>query len=80
MTAKITRALSELETGAKGKVVTFRAQGLLKQKLYNMGFIPGSEILVVRSAPLLDPIEVMVQNYFVSIRREEAAIVEVEEI
>ncbi|MCD8493050.1 MAG: ferrous iron transport protein A [Geovibrio sp.] len=43
-----------------------------------MGFIPGSEILMVRTAPLMDPIEVMVQNYFVTIRKEEAGIIEVE--
>ncbi|WP_265821300.1 FeoA family protein [Geovibrio ferrireducens] len=70
--------LSEMKTNEKARIKNYSAKGLLKQKLYNMGFIPGSEILMVRTAPLMDPIEVMVQNYFVTIRKEEAGIIEVE--
>ncbi|HAL86148.1 MAG TPA: ferrous iron transport protein A [Deferribacteraceae bacterium] len=72
--------LSEMQTNQKGRIRTYSVQGLLKQKLYNMGFVPGSEILMVRTAPLMDPIEVMIQNYFVTIRKDEAKIIEVEVI
>lgn len=78
MSYKNTISLSELVNSQKGRIKTYNAEGLLKQKLYNMGFVPGSEVLMVRTAPLMDPIEVMVQNYFVTIRKEEAKIIEVE--
>ncbi|MBG3011531.1 ferrous iron transport protein A [Proteus mirabilis] len=51
---------------------------LLKQKLFNMGFIPGVSIEMIRSAPLLDPIEIKVLDYLVVLRREEASMIEVE--
>jgi len=80
MSEKKILPLSEMQTNQKGRIRTYSVQGLLKQKLYNMGFVPGSEILMVRTAPLMDPIEVMVQNYFVTIRKDEAKIIEVEVI
>ncbi|GAB1536995.1 hypothetical protein ADMFC3_26260 [Geovibrio sp. ADMFC3] len=80
MSEKKILPLSEMQTNQKGRIRTYSVQGLLKQKLYNMGFIPGSEILMVRTAPLMDPIEVMIQNYFVTIRKDEAKIIEVEVI
>ncbi|MGE4496827.1 MAG: ferrous iron transport protein A [Deferribacterales bacterium] len=70
--------LSEMKTNEKARIKNYCAKGLVKQKLYNMGFIPGSEILMVRTAPLMDPIQVMIQNCFVTIRKEEAGIIEVE--
>jgi Fe2+ transport system protein FeoA len=80
MSEKKILPLSEMQTNQKGRIRTYSVQGLLKQKLYNMGFVPGSEILMVRTAPLMDPIEVMIQNYFVTIRKDEAKIIEVEVI
>jgi len=40
-----------------------------------MGFIPGTEVRVIRRAPLADPIEYQLRGYLVSLRREEAAMV-----
>ncbi len=45
-----------------------------------MGFIPGEEILVVKNAPLQDPVEYRILNYDVTLRRSDAANIEVEPI
>lgn len=44
----------------------------LGQKLLDMGFVPGTRVKVVRNAPLLDPIKVMIRGYHLAIRRSEA--------
>jgi Fe2+ transport system protein FeoA len=48
----------------------------LMQRLLEMGLIPGETIEVVRIAPLGDPLEVKIQGYFLSLRKSEAAGVE----
>jgi Fe2+ transport system protein FeoA len=48
------------------------------RRLLEMGLLPGTLVRVVRRAPLGDPIELRLRNYSLSIRREEAALIEVE--
>ncbi|WP_245628608.1 FeoA family protein [Salidesulfovibrio brasiliensis] len=57
-----------------------RPQGhrALGQRLMDLGFYPGATIRVVRNAPLVDPVELELDGYHVSIRHEEAKHVEVE--
>ncbi|HET9253554.1 MAG TPA: FeoA family protein [Candidatus Eisenbacteria bacterium] len=57
---------------ARAVVVTIVAEDELKRPLLDLGLTPGTEILVVRRAPLRDPIEVYVRGCHFSIRREEA--------
>lgn len=70
--------LSDLEKNRRALIRKCTADGLLKQKLISMGFVPGVEVLMVRNAPLLDPIEISLQNYLVTLRKNEAGYVEVE--
>jgi len=70
--------LSCLGKGQKGVVSANKAKGQLKQKLLNMGVIPGAEIQMIRNAPLRDPIEIGVQNYLITLRHAEAELIEVE--
>ncbi|MDL2268957.1 ferrous iron transport protein A [Desulfosarcina sp. OttesenSCG-928-A07] len=69
--------LSSLQKNQRGIIRHCNADGLLKQKLISMGFVPGVEILMVRNAPLRDPIEISLQNYLVTLRRNEARLIEV---
>ena len=50
------------------------------RRLMEMGVLPGTPVRVVRRAPLGDPIELRLRNYSLSIRREEAALIEVEPV
>lgn len=72
-------SLSDLPKGKGGIVHKILAKGLLKQKLLNMGFIPGAEIQMIRNAPLRDPIEIGIQYYMISLRRTEAALIQIHE-
>lgn len=70
--------LADLQQNQCGVVKRNTARGMLGQKLVNMGFIPGAEVCMIRNAPLRDPIEIGIQNYMVTLRRTEAALIEVE--
>ncbi|MEW5919652.1 MAG: DtxR family transcriptional regulator [Bacillota bacterium] len=73
MEAINTRALNELQLGAKGKVIRIAASGGLRRRILDMGVVPGAEVVVEGAAPLGDPIEVRVKGYRLSLRRKEAA-------
>ncbi|PVX51749.1 ferrous iron transport protein B [Balneicella halophila] len=69
--------LSELKEGEKGVIVGVRGYGSFKRRLSEMGFIRGKEVLVIRYAPLRDPIEYRIMNYEVSLRASEASLIDV---
>ena len=69
--------LSQLPTGEKAVVVRVHGHGSFRKRLIEMGFIQGKEVRVVLNAPLKDPIEYEIIGYKVSLRREEAAQIEV---
>ena len=69
--------LSELKTGERGVVVRVNGHGSFRKRILEMGFINGNVVNVVMNAPLKDPIEYEVIGYKISLRREEAAMIEV---
>ena len=69
--------LAELATGEKAVIVRVNGHGSFRKRLIEMGFIQGKEVRVVLNAPLKDPIEYEIIGYKVSLRREEARMIEV---
>ena len=69
--------LAELQTGQKAVVVRVHGHGSFRKRLIEMGFIRGKEVRVVLNAPLRDPIEYEILGYKVSLRREEAKLIDV---
>ena len=69
--------LADLATGEKAVIVRVHGHGSFRKRLIEMGFIQGKEIRVVLNAPLRDPIEYEIIGYRVSLRREEARMIEV---
>ena len=69
--------LSELHTGEKGIIVKVMGRGGFRKRIIEMGFIRGKEVDVIQNAPLKDPIQYKVMGYDVSLRRSEAALIEV---
>ena len=67
--------LSSLEPGQKGIVVRVAGPPDLRRRLMDMGLVGGTEVVVVRKAPLADPIEYEVRGYNLSLRRREADLV-----
>lgn len=69
--------LSEIKTGTKVKIKSLSGDEI-RIKLMEMGCLPEEEILVWKKAPLGDPIYVMVAGYSLSLRKDEAAQINVE--
>lgn len=69
--------LDGISPGNECVMTGLTAQGALGQRLMDLGFFPGAQIQVVRNAPLVDPVEIKLDGYHVTIRHEEARTVEV---
>lgn len=69
--------LSELKTGEKAVIAKVHGHGSFRKRLIEMGFISGKKVSVVLNAPLKDPIEYEILGYRISLRREEAGMIEV---
>jgi ferrous iron transport protein A len=72
------RTLAQLAVGSRAKVAQVEGADELACRLMEMGLTPGVELRVVGVAPLGDPLELEVRGYRLSVRRSEAARVEVE--
>jgi DtxR family transcriptional regulator, Mn-dependent transcriptional regulator len=73
-----TQPLSKLKVGQNGIVVRVSGKGPAKQRMMDMGLVPGSDVKVVRVAPLGDPMEFEVKGYRLSLRKSEASAIIVE--
>jgi ferrous iron transport protein A len=72
--------LDEIGPGQGCRIVRQNLGGATGQRLMDMGFMPGTEVKVVRNAPLVDPVDLLIRGYHVSIRHAEAKGVEVEQL
>ena len=64
--------LSELSIGSTATIREVGGQGALRQHFLDMGLIQGTEVTVVKYAPMGDPIELRIHGYELSIRLEDA--------
>ncbi|MDR3056018.1 MAG: ferrous iron transport protein A [Zoogloeaceae bacterium] len=81
-------SLQEMKTGQSGRVVGFGASGApsdksgadraYRQKLLSMGLTRGVEFRVTRVAPMGDPVEIQVRGFALSLRKDEAAALQVD--
>lgn len=69
--------LSELETNKSGIIVKVNGRGAFRKRIGEMGFIRGRNVKVIKNAPLQDPVEYSIMGYKVSLRKSEAALIEV---
>ena len=74
------KLLSELKTKSKARIIRVKGGRIIKRRIMDMGVIPGTELEIERIAPLGDPIEIKVKGYHLSLRKQEASNIEVEEI
>ena len=70
--------LNQVPPNSVVKVCRLDGRGRLVRRLSEMGFIPGTVVRVLRRAPFKDPVEYQLRGYLVSLRREEAALVQVQ--
>ncbi len=74
----MTKLLSEFTIGESGRIVKVAGEGRIRRRLFDMGVTPGAEVTMRKKAPLGDPIEVTLRGYELTLRKVEAACVEVE--
>ena len=72
------RTLNDVKVGEKTSVIKVHGQGALKRRIMDMGVTKGVEIYVRKLAPLGDPIEINVRGYELSLRKEDASLIEVD--
>lgn len=70
--------LKDVKVGQTVTVVKLHGQGPIKRRIMDMGLTKGTEVFVRKVAPLGDPIELNVRGYELSIRKDDAANIEVE--
>ncbi|MBQ5575831.1 MAG: ferrous iron transport protein B [Bacteroidales bacterium] len=69
--------LNELAIGEHAVITKITGRGTFRKRIMEMGFVKGKKVCAVKKAPLNDPIEFEIMGYHVSLRAQEAAMVEV---
>lgn len=72
------RTLDQLKPKETGVVSRLVGMGNIQQRLLEMGVSDGAKVEVVRFAPLGDPMEIYVRGFHLTLRKSEAALVELE--
>ena len=72
--------LDKLIPGMSGKVTIVHGEGVLRRRLLEMGLTPIKVVKVRKIAPMGDPIELYLRSYVLTIRKDDAAMIEVEVI
>jgi Fe2+ transport system protein FeoA len=70
--------LSEFKIGESGVVKMVRGEGRVRRRLFDMGVTPGASVFLKKKAPLGDPIEINIRGYELTLRKDEASLVDVE--
>jgi len=70
-------SLNDLKPGQKGEVIGVAGAGAIRRRLLDLGIRNGETIKMIKAAPLKDPLEISLGNGHISIRRSEAALIEV---
>ncbi len=70
------KLLSQYAVGERGTVAAVNGEGAIRRRLFDMGITPGAEIFLRKKAPLGDPIEISLRGYELTLRKSEAAHVE----
>lgn len=74
------KTVDELRIGEQGTVQSLGCSGALRRRIIDMGITPGAVIIKRKTAPFGDPIEINVRGYELSIRRNEAKEIIVDDI
>ncbi|MBQ3672570.1 MAG: ferrous iron transport protein A [Kiritimatiellae bacterium] len=71
------KTLDQLQVGESATVAKLNGEGAVKRRIMDMGLTKGTAVTVRKVAPLGDPIELTIRGYELSIRKDEAARIEV---
>ena len=70
-----------LRPGESGRILGFdKSAKTYRKRLLAMGLTPGTEFTVIRLAPMGDPVEIKIRGFALSLRKDEASILQIEKI
>lgn len=72
------KTLKEIKVGQTARIVRVHGEGALRRRIMDMGLTRGTDIYVRKVAPLGDPMELNIRGYELSLRRDDAEMIEVE--
>ena len=72
------KTLKEIKVGQRAKIVRVHGEGALRRRIMDMGLTRGTDIYVRKVAPLGAPMELNIRGYELSLRRDDAEMIEVE--
>lgn len=72
--------LDSVKPGKVVEIIRINGKGLLRMRLLEMGLVPYTKVVVRKVAPLGDPIEIFLRSYVLTLRKEDAAKIEVKEV
>ncbi len=71
------QVLTQVSKGCRCRIRRHKAHGAIRQRLMDLGFVPNAEVEMVRCATLGDPLEMRLGDYYVTLRKREADLIEV---
>lgn len=72
--------LNELKPGEIAIINNVNGHGLLRRRLLEMGLTPKTKVLCRKIAPMGDPIELYIRSYVLTIRKDDAQMIDIEVI
>ena len=72
------KTINDIKIGKSGTVLKLHGEGAIKRRIMDMGITRGVEVYIRKVAPLGDPIEICVRGYELSLRRNDAQMIEIE--
>ena len=70
--------LSEVNVGETGQIKKINGSGHIRKRLFDMGVTPNSMVFLRKKAPLGDPLEITIRGYELTLRTDEAALIDIE--
>jgi ferrous iron transport protein A len=72
------QVLTQVKKGCRCRIRRHNAHGAIRQRLLDLGFVPNAEVEMIRCATLGDPLEMRMGDYYVTLRKREADLIEVQ--
>lgn len=72
--------INDLKIGQSGVISTVGGEGALRLRFLDMGLIPGTKVTLQKVAPMDDPIQIHLRGYELTIRREDAKQIALQEV
>ena len=73
------KTLADLQINKSGKIISISGQGATRQHLLDMGIIPGTVVQFIKLAPLGDPMEFKLRGYSLTLRKNDAKTIAIED-